>query len=480
MKVTASKVFSAIYGGIFILSLTTKLYSWLLMILAILIVLSILYKLGKGIILREIIALHSVFVCLVMPLAGYTYYTQENILSRLYLKYMFVSSETYFSYAMPAIAGFVFMLCLPFKSDGVNDEGEFILARFRQLKNILDRHGNVALYLLLWGIFCSFIAPLAPESLQFFITLFFWASFAAILYIYFSQKLSYRIPVVTIFSAFILFQAVQKGMFTVVAYMGMTIFSFIFLGRKSSLFAKITIFCVSLFALIVIQSVKNVYRDYTWRGKKGAVENKTLLFTSLIGDKLSSPSDLFTIKAMFPIYMRTNQGFNVALVMRRFPAVKKFDQGDNLMTSVAASLVPRLMWPDKPEAGGKFNMLYYTGFKIRGWSTNVGPLGEAYGSFGVNGGIIYMCILGLFIRWAYRLVFSISRRIPLLIFWLPLLFFQVSYSAENDTLQILNSLIKGAAFVYILYKLFPRIFLPVKKETQPATTPVLAVPGQLS
>ena len=256
-------------------------------------------------------------------------------------------------------------------------------------------------------------------------------------------------------------------MFTVVAYMGMTIFSFVFLGKHSSVFKKTTIFVVCLFALLLIQSVKTVYRDYTWRGKGGVVESKTALFTSLISEKLTAPADLFTVKAMFPIYLRTNQGYNVALVMRRFPAAKRFDNGDNLLMSLAASLVPRFLWPDKPEAGGKYNMFYYAGFIIKGWSTNVGPLGEAYGSFGVVGGIVYMFFLGLFIRWAYLKVFQLSRKIPLIIFWLPLLFYQVSYSAENDTLQVLNSLTKGALFIFILYKIFPSIYIPNRRTDLP-------------
>ena len=471
MKRNSEKIFSVIYGSIFILSLYVTWYSWLLMTLAAVIVFSILYKLGRGIILREIIALHSVFVCLVMPLAGYTYYTRENVLSMLYVKYMPITSTQYFSYALPAIAGFVFMLCLPLGNNGATDGGIFITERFSEIKKILKHHGNTALYLLIWGVFCNFIAPFAPEGLQFFIILFFWASFAAILYIYFSTNLPYKRAALIVFVVFILYQAVQTGMFTVVAYMGMTIFSFIFLGKKTGILKKAIIFTVSLFALLLIQSVKNVYRDYTWRGKRGFVENKTLLFTSLISDKLSSPSDMFTQQAMFPIYMRTNQGFNVALVIRRFPQIKKFDNGDNLLMSLAASLVPRFFWPDKPEAGGKYNMLYYTGFKIKGWSTNVGPLGEAYGSFGVTGGIIYMIFLGLFIRWAYLKVFEVSKKIPLIIFWIPLLFFQVSYSAENDTLQILNSLTKGALFIFILYKLFPYIFVSREK--------IRAIPRQI-
>jgi len=78
----------------------------------------------------------------------------------------------------------------------------------------------------------------------------------------------------------------------------------------------------------------------------------------------------------------------------------------------------------------------------------------------------------LLIRYAYGLVFSVARRTPLILFWIPFLFYQITYSFETDTLQITNSLIKSAFFIYILYKFMPYWFgrhipLPkTKKETQ--------------
>jgi len=69
--------------------------------------------------------------------------------------------------------------------------------------------------------------------------------------------------------------------------------------------------------------------------------------------RLTEPGDLFDQTSFFPIYVRGNQGFNVALVMRRFPNLKILITENNLFTVVAASLVPRFLWPDKPEAGGK-------------------------------------------------------------------------------------------------------------------------------
>ncbi len=147
-----------------------------------------------------------------------------------------------------------------------------------------------------------------------------------------------------------------------------------------------------------------------------------------------------------------------AVVMQRIPAQQEFDNGSRLLTTAASALVPRFLWPDKPEAGGKESMKYYTGLNINGWSTNVSPLGEAYGSFGPVGGILYMFLLGLFIRWIYKRVFVIAQKLPLLVLWIPVLFYQVTYCMETDSLQIFNSLLKGAFFLWLLYKLVPAWF----------------------
>jgi hypothetical protein len=203
------------------------------------------------------------------------------------------------------------------------------------------------------------------------------------------------------------------------------------------------------------------YRDITWRNEN--VENKTNLFGDIIVEKLQNFDRLISEEGFFPVYMRTNQGYNISMVMDRIPAKQDFDNGDRLMTIVASAFVPRFLWPNKPEAGGKDSMKYFAGVNIYGWSTNVGPIGEAYGSFGVVGGIFYMFVLGLFVRWVYLRVFVIAQKMPLLILWIPVLFYQVTYSMETDSLQILNSLLKGAFFLWLIYKFLPGWFGVAKK-----------------
>ena len=429
---------------IFILSLVTDWYPVLSISLLLVVLITILDKLGKGVVLREIIALHSTFVCLIMPVVGYESYTRNNSLARIWVRYMPVPADDYFSFALPASAAFVVALCWPMNRRNHSDHGVFFQEIIEKIKVILHQSfmKRSSLQILAIGTTMFFVSSFLPSSLQFVFLLFYFASFAGLLYLYYTPGFKGKWLILTLFILFILFNALRSGMFTIVAYMGLTLFSFFFLGRKAGFLKKTIVFIISAFFLLLVQSIKPAYRKLVWQGFAG---NQAELFITLAADKIAT-GDFLSMKAFFPIYYRANQGYNVALVMRRFPKIVPHDNGRNLGLAAASALVPRFLWPDKPEAGGKFNMKYYANITLKGWSTNIGPLGEAYGSFGVPGGIAFMFFLGMFVRWAYSKLFSLSREIPLLICWIPVLFYQITYSAETDTLQILNSLIKSAFF----------------------------------
>ena len=413
-------------------------------------------KLGKGIVLRETIAIHSCFVCLFMPLMGYMFYTKNDSLSKLWVRYMPIPEDQYFAFALPAMAAFVFAVCIPMNHKDISDEGDNISKLLQKSIDTLTVSSSGGFWIVIFGLVTFFVSSFLPDSVQFAVLLFYFAAFAGILYIYFTPKLLYKKPIFIFFIGFIIWNALSSGMFTVVAYMGITIFSFLFLRKRFAFWRKLFFFVLSLVFVFFLQSVKQGYRKQIWRDDYQG--SKAALFGNLLLEKVSSSKSFFATEAFFPIYYRSNQGFNVALVMRRFPEVQPYDNGEYIFLSLASSIVPRVLWSDKPEAGGKFNMKYYAGITLRGWSTNIGPLGEAYGAFGKIGGIIYIALLGLLIRWSYGLVFSVARKTPLILFWIPFLFYQITYSFETDTLQITNSLIKSAFFVFILYRFLPYWF----------------------
>jgi len=424
------------------------------------VIIQVLDRLGKGVVLREIVALHMTFTCLAMPVVGYAVFNRSNHLAKIFLKFMHVPDFVYFNYALPAVAGFVLFLCWPIGSKDYDDGGAFLQRAIDRAKTVLARNQKLGIYLLMGGTVMFWVARVLPEAVQFAFMLFFFAGFAAFLYIFYQPGLRGRRYYLYGFGAFILLTAVGNGMFTVVAYMSLTIFSFFFLGKRSSMFKKLLLFFLGVLILLLIQSIKPTYRILIWSGNYEG--NKGVLFLRLMADKLTDPN--WSTDAFFPVFTRANQGFNVSLVMNRFPEKVPYDDGNKLLINIASSLVPRVFWPDKPEAGGRVNMAYYAGLNIVGWSTNVGPLGEGYASFGARGGVIFMILLGIFIRYAYALLFKLSAKIPLLLFWLPVMFYQTTYAGETDSLQILNSILKSALFIWLLHRQWPEWFGGKKKR----------------
>lgn len=447
---------SLILVVILILSFVTDWYGPLGFSLLLLLLAIILYKIGNGIVLLEVTAILYVFTCIIMPLAGYEYYSFSDRLSRIWVKYMPVNAETYFSYVLPAITCFCLAITLPSFKKKFPDEGDRLKVTIARIRSTLKDQNNKGSQIMMVGIIIFFISRFLPGAISYFAVLFFFGSFAGLLYTYFAPPFRYKKLQMLLFFVFIAWNALQSGMFTIVAYMGITIFSFFQLGRTSSMLKKVGLLLVTISFFIVLQNVKGIYRKNTW--EKNYEGSKVELFTNLFIENAQKGNALLSKQALFPLYARTNQGFNVALVMKRIPSVKPYDNGERLLSVFASAFVPRFLWADKPEAGGVFNMKYYAGWNIKGWSTNVGPLGEAYGSFGAAGGIFYMFLLGLFLRWVYLKIFSLSDKIPLLICWLPVLFYLTTSSAETDTLQILNSIIKSAFFIWLLIKLLPSWF----------------------
>lgn len=462
MKLSIRYIYTFLILVIFVLSITTDWYRQLTVALGIVLIVTILDKMGRGIVFRESTAFLYVLTCLIMPLVGYVYFTSDNQLAKMWVKHMPVPEEIYFSFALPAVTAFSMTLICPLGIKEQLDEGQPLLNSLRKVREVMGKHKNLGIVIVVTGIVFNMVVRLLPGGLQFFVTLFYFGCFAGLLYVYFAPPFRYKKLIIILFIGYILANALNSGMFTIVAYMGVTLFSFFIVSARRSFLRNLVILILAVGFILVLQSTKGAYRKYTWQSNYGG--SKAVLFTDLFLQTAKKGDALLEKSAFFNTYVRTNQGFNVALVMRRIPVYQPYDNGNNLVRVIASAFVPRFLWPDKPEAGGKFNMQYYAGYTIRGWSTNVGPLGEAYGSFGVTGGILYMLLLGAFIRWAYKLVFVFGKKSPLLICWIPLLFYQVTYSAETDTLQILNSLIKSAFFVWLLYKMIPIWFGIVKQK----------------
>jgi len=453
--------FSFSYIFLFLLSLASESYELISIILVCLIILSILYKIGSGIITLEGISLFYVFTCLIMPIVGYNFYTQDYFMSRLFRRYMQVPEPVYFGYALPALILFTTILTFPYLGKKVNDSGESLYHHINRIKSYLKNHKQVGALIMLVGSLELVFGGIFPQSLRFFFDIFFFSAFAGLLMIYFSDNAKYKLILIPTFLALVLLKALQSSMFTVVAYMTLAMSSFFFIGNKTGFVKKVVLFFMGCFFILVLQNSKMAYRKIVHVGAGTAQVGE---FANVFQEQFFNASNFFQVKEFYPLYVRFNQGYNVSVVMKRIPAAVPFDEGDMVKKSLLASITPRFLWPDKPMAGGHFNMKYYAGITIKNFSTNVGPLGEAYGAFGVLGGILTMGFVALFIRFAYYRIWRIAYTYPIMILWIPVVFYQATYSAENDILQILNSIIKTSAFLWLVSRIQPKWFGIIKDK----------------
>ncbi len=368
-----------------------------------------------------------------------------------------IDEVSYFQFVLPAIIIFNLLLCWPISSKQCQDEGIFFQLRLKKSLEILNSSKiNPKLFIIL-GTLMYFLQSYLPVDFQYIGYLFFTSSFVGFLMLYLNSLEKYRLIFITYFILFLIYVSILSSMFTIVVYMGMTISSFIFIGSKISFWRKILMIIMVSSFLFTLQNLKIVLRSSSSSNINGLTSALYLnqMFTQGSGREIN----FFESNYFFTSYVRSNQGFLVAKVIKYFPVAKEFDNGAYLGQAIFSSLIPRVFWPDKPKAGGRFTFEYFTGDKLVGnTSMNVSPLGEAYGSFGPGLGILYMALLALFIRGVYLWFISLTYTIPFLIFWFPVVFYQLTYSMETDSLQIFNSLFKSGTFVFILYVMSPSLF----------------------
>jgi hypothetical protein len=121
-------------------------------------------------------------------------------------------------------------------------------------------------------------------------------------------------------------------------------------------------------------------------------------------------------------------------------------------------LVPRFLWPNKPDVGGGVNLARFLGIKKKlNYSMDIGPYGEAYGNFGPVYGVACMFLYGLLLSYLFKVVIVKSIKRPTLLLWTPILFFS-TLTMETNFLLTVNSFFKTAVFMFILFWLVKKAF----------------------
>jgi len=412
--------------------------------------LEFIYDLGKRNVTLDLPILLAILTWLIMPVIFYHEYTAQNPLAFLWRKYMPIPSNDYFSFALPGTLTMILGLRIPLDRNALNKNPQLYMVNMQ--KDLIAKP-RVGMILIGVGVVSGLLDFLSPSSLKQVFYLLDHLTYVGVFYTLYSAN-KYKKIIVPSVVALMAGQAIVTGMFGELIYLLALSVMLIVLGKKMRFSVKLAIAVIGFFFVMIIQSIKVDYRQRSWGEGAGA---DPVYFAQLISDRVTEPSSMFDPAKLFFLGVRLNQGWLIAYTMYKVPSKCSFAYGQTIWESLAASFVPRFLWPDKPEAGGKANLQRFWGFSFRSVSMNLGPIGEAYANFDRTGGIIYMFFYGLFLNFVQSQILKVARKRPTLILWLPFLFLYVVV-VEGDLLMALGWLLKGAFFTWLCYLLFKKLF----------------------
>jgi hypothetical protein len=160
---------------------------------------------------------------------------------------------------------------------------------------------------------------------------------------------------------------------------------------------------------------------------------------------------LFQAGTMQNLGARLNQGWIIARIMEHMPDKLQFVRGETVQTALMAALLPRILAPNKAQAGGRANFERFTGTPLpETTSMDISLAGEGYANFGVMGGCAFIFLVSLFYNLLIIKIISISKNHPSLILWIPFLFFQVM-KAETDFATVFNYITKAVLVCWLVF-----------------------------
>jgi hypothetical protein len=152
---------------------------------------------------------------------------------------------------------------------------------------------------------------------------------------------------------------------------------------------------------------------------------------------------------------RFNQGWIIDCVLQRVPHSEPFARGETIFRALEASFLPRVLAPNKLQAGGRENMERFAGRTLtEETSMNLGFAGEMYANFGYRGGIIgcgiYALVLGLLCRW-------IATRAWTSPLWWAIAAYAGHWAlkAETDVGSVMNYVTKASLIVFAVTLCLP-------------------------
>ncbi|MFN7116763.1 MAG: hypothetical protein ACK4TA_08170 [Saprospiraceae bacterium] len=408
--------------------------------LVLLVVFDFLYKVGRTFPLLELIALIAVLQLILGPYFSYR-------LPVSYFRYvMYIPEDSYMQIAVWAHSLFIVGMML------VKQPLDLSVLRSK-IEQFTARHPLVSIHLMAGGVGAVLLQPFAPAALGFVFYLAINLVYVGGILYYFSVGKRYRLGVYLATLGFALIQASASGVFHDFLLWTVLGLALIAINIKISLLTKTSVLAIGVLLLMALQSVKTDYRAALAAQRLSAGDRISLLVNYISG-ALTNMGDNFTPKKLSGLNVRLNQGWITSAIMQNVPRNVPFAGGRTILESLEAAFLPRILFPNKKQAGGRENYRLYTGIPIEdNTSMGIGLLGEAYVNFGWGAGL-FLLVWGWLLAKILASLAQLSFRYNVLLFFMiPVIFLQV-IKAETEFYVVLNHMIKAfmfTAFIYVVW-----------------------------
>ncbi|MEO6669116.1 MAG: hypothetical protein ABIN36_06550 [Ferruginibacter sp.] len=386
------------------------------------------------------------FMCLQMLVGPMLAYNGLDSYQRGFLR-MQIPEEEYFAYVLPAVMAFIAGLHI--KSGFL--EGEMISQE--KIQDYVKANQQVPYVLIGIGFVSSILSRFFGSELMFLFVLLGSFKFIGTFMIILGNQHLKPIFLVLVYGSVIsssLGEAMFHDLLTWVIFLG-AVFAFKY---KPTNITK-GIFVTGFIALaLLIQLIKGGYREATWTEGQEAGVN-TLKKTV---DESRENNTFFSLKKLGESNVRINQGFIITNIMTNIPARVPFAEGEELADIVEAAVMPRILAPNKLNAGDRNFFMKWSGMPIaQGTSMGLSSVGDAYINFGIGGGWIFMFVYGFFFSEVLKAFYRFSKTYPVLILFTSLVFYYpIRPDCELQT--ILGHVVKCSFVIFVMVQVWSSKF----------------------
>ena len=356
---------------------------------------------------------------------------------------MQVPEAVYFTYVLPAVA--LFILGLNILSKGLPGERP----NLEKIKIYVGQHPTLPYFFIVLGFLSSFIANYFSSDLAFVFTVLSTFKFVGLFLVVLGNKGIKPLPLVVVIGS-IITSSIAQGMFFDLLTWLTFLASIYALKYKPQTFLKISFVIVFAILAVVIQQLKGDYREATW--KQGEAANLETVKKSI--KKKEQQSGVFSKESLGNSNLRINQGYIITNIMTTVPDKVAFQEGTELLQILEAALLPRILAPNKLNAGDRFIFMKYSGIPVAaGTSMALSSVGDAYINYGVIGGCVLMFCYGLLFNIFLKLFNRKSKEFPVAILFATVVFYYpIRPDCELQT--ILGHLLKSTFIIFVIMNIW--------------------------